>query len=93
MARWDRQQEMFYLALEQPPECLEQWLDASSAGDLQLRFEISSLIESDSAARQGFIGERVQHAFAGLTADSDNDEQPKNIMEGLVIDSWRVMRA
>lgn len=53
---WGRVEEIFHLALEQPPESRDRWLDQTCAGGLALRSEVSSLLESDSVARDGFVG-------------------------------------
>jgi tetratricopeptide (TPR) repeat protein len=81
-------EEIFHLALEQPPESREQWLDQTCAGDLALRSEVVSLLESDSAARMGFLGAKVQSAFRDLLAG----ESLKSAMEGRRIGSWRLIR-
>ncbi len=86
--RWGRVEEIFHLALEQPPESRDQWLAQSCAGDAALRSEVASLLESDGVARQGFVGAKVQSAFVDLMAD----EAPKSAMEGRRIGSWRLVR-
>jgi len=80
--------EIFHLALEQPPESRAQWLDQTCDGDPALRSEVLSLLESDSAARQGFLGAQVESALLDLMAD----EAPKSAMEGRRIGSWRLVR-
>jgi len=86
--RWERVEEIFHEALAQPPESLDEWLDRTCAGDSALRSEVVSLLESDSAARHGFVGAKVQNALLDLMAD----EAPKSAMEGRRIGSWRLVR-
>jgi len=86
--RWERVEEIFHLALEQPPEGRAQWLAQSCAGDPALRSEVESLLESDGAARQGFVGAKVQSAFLDLMGA----EAPKSAMEGRRIGAWRLVR-
>ncbi len=96
--RWGRVEEIFHLALEQPPESREQWLDQTCAGDRTLRIEVASLLESDSSARQGFVGEKVQGAIRDLMDDGPpfstaaSTSASISAMEGRLIGHWRLIR-
>jgi hypothetical protein len=86
--RWGRVEEIFHQALEQPPESRDARLDQTCGGDAELRAEVASLLDSDGAAREGFVGEKVQHAFQNLVAD----DAAKSAMEGRRVGSWRLVR-
>jgi tetratricopeptide (TPR) repeat protein len=86
--RWGRVEEIFHRALEQPPESRDAWLDQTCEGDAELRAEVASLLDSDGAAREGFVGQKVQDAFQNLVAD----EAAKSAMEGRRVGSWRLVR-
>jgi serine/threonine protein kinase len=86
--RWGRVEEIFHQALGQPPESRDAWLDQTCAGDAALRAEVVSLLDSDEAVREGFVGEKVRHAFQNLVAD----EGGKSAMEGRRVGSWRLVR-
>jgi len=84
--RWDRVEEIFHQALEQSPEVREEWLNRTCAGNPGLRDEVASLLESDSAARDGFVGAKVQQAVMELGHDA------AHVMEGRHIGPYRLIR-
>ena len=86
--RWGRVEEVFNLALDQTPESREQWLSQTCAGDPELRAEVSSLLKSDSAAREGFVAAHIESAFRNLV----EDEMPKRALDGRRIGPWRLVR-
>ena len=86
--RWGRVEEIFHLALEQPPETRDAWLDQACAGHPELRAEVASLLASDATARQGFLGDKVQSALRNF---ADLDAAPL-AMEGRRIGPWQLVR-
>src|SRR5262245_11060194 len=67
--RWQRVDELFHAALDRPEAERNDWLDLACGGDLELRNELASLLESDRAAADASIGAKVRHAVIELGAD------------------------
>jgi len=84
--RWREIEEIFHEALEIPEGKRTAWLDARCAGDVELRDEVASLIESDRAHAGALIGLEIQSAVRELGAD----EQPS--MEGRRFGPYRLIR-
>ena len=85
---WERVEQIFHQALEQPPDTREAWLAAACAGDPDLHAEVASLLDSDRGAGAGFIHARVRQAVLDL----DKDEPAKSAMEGRLVGQWRLIR-
>jgi serine/threonine protein kinase len=81
-------EEIFHQALEQPPDQRDRWLESACADDPELRAEVSSLLESDNAARGGFVGARVRQSVREL----GEAEASKFAMEGRQIGPYRLIR-
>ena len=86
---WAKIEEIFHQALEQDPETRDAWLDNACGGDASLRSEVAALLESDAAAREGFVAGNVQRAVRNL-ADTQTGERPR--IEGRMIGQWRLLR-
>jgi eukaryotic-like serine/threonine-protein kinase len=85
---WERIEQIFHLALEQPPEERDAWLESACAGDRGLRSEVTSLLESDCAAGAGLVGANVRQALLDLR----EEEVAKPAMEGRLVGHWRLIR-
>src|SRR6202161_3326012 len=85
---WERIEQIFHLALEQPPEERDAWLESACAGDRGLRSEVTSLLESDCAAAAGLVGANVRQALLDLR----EEEVAKPAMEGRLVGHWRLIR-
>ena len=63
--RWQRVNDLFIDALEQPAEARAGWLDAQCGGDDELRREVASLLDADAPADPaGSVARAVEHALA-----------------------------
>jgi eukaryotic-like serine/threonine-protein kinase len=90
--RWERVEEIFHQALEQPPDTREEWLKVVCAGDAGLHAEVASLLKSDNAAGPGLVGAHVRQAVLDLAVPDASDEVSKSAMEGRLVGSWRLIR-
>jgi serine/threonine protein kinase/tetratricopeptide (TPR) repeat protein len=88
--RWQRVEEIFHQALERPASERLAWLEGTCAGDTELRAEVVSLLESDSAAAGGFVGSRVEQAVLELR--DDEVEPAARTMAGRQIGPYKLIR-
>lgn len=54
--RWQRIEELYHSALEQPPDERADWLAKTCAGDESLRREIEALLEANERAETFLAG-------------------------------------
>ncbi len=85
---WERIEQIFHQALEQPPEARDAWLESACAGDPGLHAEVASLLESDRAAGADPVGANVRQAVLDL----HKEEVAKPAMEGRLVGHWRLIR-
>jgi len=85
---WERVQEIFHQALEQPPEARDAWVENACAGDPGLHAEVASLLESDCAAGADFVDANVRQAVLDL----HEEQTAKPAMEGRLVGHWRLIR-
>ena len=88
--RWQKVEEIFHQALEQPAAERDAWLEQACAGDAELRTDVASLIESDNAAAGEFLGSKVERAVLELQEDEFQPSPRK--MEGRQIGPYRLIR-
>jgi eukaryotic-like serine/threonine-protein kinase len=69
--RWRQVEELFHDALDRPESEREGWLEFSCCGDAELRQQVQSLLDSDSAAAGAFVGSRVERAVVQLDTQID----------------------
>ena len=63
---WRRVGELFHEAVTIPPEERAAWAERACAGDGELLRELSSLLESDRQAREGFVHDQVKAGLVGF---------------------------
>lgn len=85
--RWQRMEQLFHAALEQPPERRADFLDRACGSDRALRLDLESLLASASAGDS--LLERPAMAHSGL-ADNSGAEQP-SWMPGTIVGSYRIV--
>src|SRR5262245_14415245 len=85
--RWQRVEEMFHQALEQPLAGRTEWVERACAGDAELKTEVRSLLESDAAAAGQFVGLNVEQAVIDL--QSDELDKPRTLI-GKQVGSYRL---
>ena len=77
--RWERVEEIFHGAREQPPDNRSDFLHAACEGDVQLRRIVEALLEEDHASdtlrRHGMCRTPDDYAGAGHNAWSISDRE------------------
>ena len=69
--RWQRVNDLFLAAIDQPNESRAAWLEAECAGDLQLRLEVESLLQADAPSDpSSSVARAVTKAIAETTITS-----------------------
>ena len=69
---WRRAGELFHQALEIDVGLRAPWMNQVCGANSELRRELSALLESDRAARQGFVSDQVR---AGIIALGEDEQQ------------------
>ena len=85
--RWERVQDIFCRALDQPSETLPRWLEEACAGDRELLAEVASLLESDRVA-EGFVVAEIDRAVLTVAGDVARESR----MKGRRIGAYRLIR-
>ena len=68
--RWRKVGELFHQALDVAPEQRTAWIERACAGETELRGELVSLLESDRAAREGFVQDSLKAAVVSFYEQS-----------------------
>jgi eukaryotic-like serine/threonine-protein kinase len=84
--RWQRLEEIFQSALDHPPQSRAAWLDSACGGDVELRFEVDSLL----AAHETGDFDLTRTAFA--EALQVLEQRTSRVQEGQRIGPYRIVR-
>jgi serine/threonine protein kinase/tetratricopeptide (TPR) repeat protein len=84
--RWQKVEEVFHQALEQPEGHRQSWTENACAGDAELCAEVLSLLESDRGGAGGFVGARVEQAVRALGQESSPS------IEGQRVGAYQLIR-
>ena len=74
---WRRVGELFHQAVAMPPGERTAWAAQACAGDEELRRELSSLLESDRRAREGFVQDQVKAGLVGFYEREGRAREPQ----------------
>jgi eukaryotic-like serine/threonine-protein kinase len=84
--RWQRLEEIFQSALDQPPQSRAAWLDSACGGDVELRCEIDSLLAAHETGDFDFTRAAFAEALQVL------ERRTSRVQEGQRIGPYRIVR-
>ena len=84
--RWQRVEEIFQSALEQPPQSRSTWLDSTCGGDVELRCEVESLLAAHETGDFDFTRAAFAEALQVL------EQRTARVQEGQRIGPYRIVR-